>query len=283
MSEIPEGWLHWIENQLACNRSPFDLLHEMQQAGMDALQSQHAIANVFHAFMLKNTPAQLAALRYQYAPGWIPAGNVLPLSDKPVSVAFRLQQPDIVLVNDFLSEEECEALICSALDNMAPSTVANLERGTREPHAARSSSGTHLAIAATPAIAAIEQRLASLVGIPEAHGEALQVLHYLPGQEYQPHFDFFPELHAGSQAFLASGGQRIITLIMYLNHVEAGGETIFPNLRLSIQPRKGCLLYFSYSNAQGQLDAATLHGGAPVTRGEKWIATKWIRKHAHRS
>lgn len=279
MTEVSEGWLNWMMQALEVGRSPFALLQEMQKAGMDALQSQQMIAQAFHSYMLQNKPADLAATHYQYGASHIAAGSCVQLPDRAVPVAFRMAQPDIVLLHGFLTVEECEALIFHAVDRMTPSTVANLERGTREAHAARSSRGMHFQVAETPMIAAIEQRLAHLIGLPVTHGEAIQVLHYLPGQEYQPHFDFFPEHYQGSQAFLAGGGQRIATMLMYLNDVEAGGETIFPNLHLSVQPRQGSLLYFSYTNPLGQLDYHTLHGGAPVTQGEKWIATKWVRQH----
>lgn len=278
MSEVSEGWNAWIRRGLESGRSPFSLLNEMRAAGMAPVPSQQAVAQVFHAFLSGLTLEQLAATQYQYGKSWLPAGNQLQLCDKPVTVAFRMMQPDIAVIDDFLSPQECEALICQSVDRLAPSTVADLDQGTRQPHAARTSSGMYFALGENPLLVTIERRLASLVGVPVSHGEGIQVLHYLVGKEYQPHFDYFPEQHAGSQAFLAGGGQRMVTLIMYLNDVEAGGETVFPNIGLQVVPRKGSLLYFSYANTQGQLDQSTLHGGSPVIRGEKWIATKWLRQ-----
>ena len=73
------------------------------------------------------------------------------------------------------------------------------------------------------------------------------------------------------------GGQRIATLIMYLNDVESGGSTIFPDIGLDVLPHKGNAVFFAYSSERGELDNRTLHGGSPVSGGEKWIATKWIR------
>lgn len=67
-------------------------------------------------------------------------------------------------------------------------------------------------------------------------------------------------------------------LVIYLNDVKDGGETIFPEIGLSIVPRAGHAVYFSYCNADNQLDSRSLHGGAPVRIGEKWIATKWLRQ-----
>jgi prolyl 4-hydroxylase len=35
-------------------------------------------------------------------------------------------------------------------------------------------------------------------------------------------------------------------------------------------------VFFSY--ARPHPDTRTLHGGAPVLSGEKWVATKWLRE-----
>ena len=64
---------------------------------------------------------------------------------------------------------------------------------------------------------------------------------------------------------------------MYLNDVPAGGATVFPDLGLEVAPRRGHGVYFEYANAAGQVDDATLHAGAPVELGEKWVLTKWMR------
>ncbi|HEY3698675.1 MAG TPA: 2OG-Fe(II) oxygenase, partial [Spongiibacteraceae bacterium] len=80
---------------------------------------------------------------------------------------------------------------------------------------------------------------------------------------------------------IKKGGQRVATLIIYLSDAESGGETIFPEIDFAVAPRKGGGVYFSYCDAEGRLDRLTLHGGAPVTRGEKWIATKWVRQAAY--
>jgi prolyl 4-hydroxylase len=70
----------------------------------------------------------------------------------------------------------------------------------------------------------------------------------------------------------------VSTLIIYLNDVEEGGETVFPESGLSVSPRQGSGLYFEYCNHLGQLDPLSLHAGAPVIAGEKWIVTKWMRQ-----
>lgn len=278
MSTLPEGWLAWVRRGLLSRYSPLTLLDEMAGAHIEAGLARQTVLSACQQ-LLDMPAAQLAEQSYQYERSRIADGNTLMLADKTVPVVFRIAQPDIAVIDGFLSDAECEALICLAADRLVPSTVANLEDGSTQPHQARSSSGMYFSVGENALLDTIEQRLASLTGLPVSHGEGLQMLHYLVGKEYQPHYDYFPEQHAGSQTFLAQGGQRVLTMIMYLNDVEAGGETVFPAVGLKVLPRKGSLLYFSYTNSQGQLDPRTLHGGAPVVRGEKWIATKWVRMH----
>ena len=83
--------------------------------------------------------------------------------------------------------------------------------------------------------------------------------------------------NAANRASLARSGQRVSTLVMYLNDVPAGGATDFPALGLQVAPRRGNAVYFEYANQRGQLDHATLHAGTPVEQGEKWVLTKWMR------
>ena len=62
--------------------------------------------------------------------------------------------------------------------------------------------------------------------IPEENGEGMQVLHYVNGQKYEPHHDYF---HDTVNPQKSNGGQRVATMLMYLTTVEEGGETVFPN------------------------------------------------------
>jgi prolyl 4-hydroxylase len=63
---------------------------------------------------------------------------------------------------------------------------------------------------------------------------------------------------------------------MYLNTPTRGGATVFPDVKLDVMAQKGYAVFFSYDRPEpGTL---TLHGGAPVLEGEKWVATKWLRQ-----
>ena len=118
---------------------------------------------------------------------------------------------------------------------------------------------------------AINRRLAQASGTGVGHAEALFVMRYTPGQEYKPHLDALAGLRQ----------QRAWTAITYLNEGYEGGETVFPELSISIRGRIGDVLIFSNVHADGSADPRVRHGGLPVTRGEKWIATRWIRQGPH--
>ncbi len=112
------------------------------------------------------------------------------------------------------------------------------------------------------------------------NGEGLQVLHYRPGAEYKPHYDYFNPEDPGTPKILQRGGQRVGTLVLYLATTEKGGGTVFPDVHVAVAPQRGNAVFFSYDRPHP--DTRTLHGGAPVIAGDKWIATKWLREREFR-
>jgi len=199
--------------------------------------------------------------------------------DRQVQVLLTLDLPRVVLFGGLLSGEECDEMIAAAkAHGMKRSNVIS-DNGGEELHPARTSEGMYFQRGDSALIQRIETRIARLLRWPVDNGEGLQILHYRPGAEYRPHFDYFLPESPSTAKHTVHGGQRVGTLILYLNDVEAGGATIFPNVALSIMPRKGHALFFGYDRPAPE--TRTLHGGAPVVRGDKWIATKWLRERAY--
>ena len=60
----------------------------------------------------------------------------------------------------------------------------------------------------------------------------------------------------------------------------AGGATVFPDIGLEVAAIRGHACFFSYDRPDPV--TRTLHGGTPVTAGEKWIATRWMRESPYR-
>ena len=198
------------------------------------------------------------------------------LGDRKVSVLMAMKTPKILLFGDFLSKQECDRLIETARPRMQRSTTADRQTGVDQVDTVRTSRGMFFERGETPVVRAIEARIARLLAWPVENGENLQVLHYRPGDRYEPHHDYFDPDTLGAPALLSRGGQRIATFLMYLREPERGGDTTFPELGLRFAPKRGCALYFAYDRPHPS--TKTLHGGAPVIAGEKWVATKWLRE-----
>ena len=126
-----------------------------------------------------------------------------------------------------------------------------------------------------PFIRKLEQRLDGLLGIEHDHGETMQGQRYTAGQQFKPHTDWFQQRSPAWAHEKDHGGQRAYTAMAFLNTVEAGGETDFPRLDIAIEPRPGTLLIWNNADEDGVPNPWTIHAGNPVTRGVKYVITKW--------
>lgn len=200
----------------------------------------------------------------------------LDLEDRRVNILSHMRDPNIVVIGNFLSDEECDGLIEGAKPRLARSLTVATQTGGEELNADRTSNGMFYARSENELVARIERRLAQLTRWPLDNGEGLQILHYRPGAEYKPHYDYFEPSEPGTPTILKRGGQRVATIIMYLHEPSKGGGTVFPDVNLEVAPKRGHAVFFSYNRAHPA--SKSLHGGAPVIEGEKWIATKWLRE-----
>ena len=281
-SQFSPEWQDWIHTNIQRGCTLQSLIEVLVANQFDPLLAAGEVAKINRRLLAAVPSSAQQQVAYVYEPSRIEAGNSLALTDRIVRVVTRLAKPEIVVLADFLGAEECEELIRQSRAKIGPSTVVNPRTGTFDVIADRSSFGTYFTLEENDLISALDRRIERLTKLPLANGEGIQILHYPVGGEYKAHFDYFPPSDPGSAPHLAHGGQRVATLVMYLNDVEEGGETYFPDAGgLGVVPRMGSAVYFAYCNSLGQVDSATLHGGAPVRAGEKWIATKWIRQHAY--
>ncbi|MCO5102458.1 MAG: 2OG-Fe(II) oxygenase [Burkholderiaceae bacterium] len=201
---------------------------------------------------------------------------VLQAAGHAVGVQIAIDRPPLVVFSQLLSADECAALIGAARPRLARSLTVQTQTGGEEINADRTSEGMFFQRGENAVVQRLEERIAALLHWPVDHGEGLQVLRYGPGAQYKPHYDYFDPQEAGTASMLRRGGQRVATLVMYLNTPQAGGATVFPSLGLTVSPQRGNAVFFSYDRPRP--DTRTLHGGAPVLAGEKWIATKWLRE-----
>jgi prolyl 4-hydroxylase len=269
MAAIEGALRRWIRDRAADGQRFDALVSALVERGHT---SDFAQAAVVHVLFDEPEPGSM--------PEPLPSGPVTAIetSDRSVSVLATMESPRIVVLGGILSPDECEALIALSRARMAPSRVVDRATGNSVPDARRTSSGAHLQGVADPLIGRVDRRLAELVNWPPERCESMQVLRYGPGQEYRPHWDYFDPADSGSAPHLALGGNRIGTLIVYLATPAEGGASAFPDVGLEVAPVQGNGVFFRYPIPDPE--SRTLHGARPVIRGEKWIATKWLRQRA---
>ena len=265
----------WIVAQAAAGHSPEVVVEAMRVSGWEEGVARTALA----AVLGEKAAASVAAA----APARpLPGRHIsverprVPAGDREVEVLMAMSHPRVVVFGDLLSAEECAELIELASRRLSRSETVATRTGDSEVNEARTSDGMFFLPAEFPVCARLEARLARLLDWPLENGEGLQILRYRPGAEYKPHYDYFDPAEPGTPAILKRGGQRLASIVCYLNTPEAGGATVFPEAGIEVAPIRGNAVFFSYDRPHPS--TRTLHGGAPVTAGEKWVATKWMRE-----
>jgi prolyl 4-hydroxylase len=266
----------WIIEQAQSGCLMQDVLENMVRSGWQKDVALSAMESTLRDHLQNQDKENLPA---PTAVPWIDlAGSPLTLEvgERTVRVAMSLQSPRVVVFADLLSSHECDALIELARPVMCRSRTVQTRTGGDEVNDSRTSEGMFFSRGQTELVSCIEERIARLVNWPVERGEGIQVLHYGPGAEYKPHYDYFDPKEPGTPTILKRGGQRVGTVVMYLNDPVRGGGTTFADVQLEVAPRKGAAVFFSYDRPHPV--TRTLHGGAPVIEGEKWVATKWLRQ-----
>ncbi len=108
--------------------------------------------------------------------------------------------------------------------------------------------------------------------------EPMQGQRYDIGEYFKAHTDWFAPGTNEFDKHTRRGGQRTWTVMVYLNNVEAGGETRFERIGRDFRPVAGLGLAWNNLKADGSPNAATLHEALPVLQGRKYVITKWFRE-----
>lgn len=206
--------------------------------------------------------------------------------------------PRIVVYPNFIDAERCDHIVKLAEGKLRASGLA--WRPDEKPVAnqeTRTSYGTFLDASedGDGVLQWLEEKIAAVTLLPRHHGEAFNVLRYRLNAKYDSHMDIFDPKDFGPQP-----SQRMATVLTYLSDVQEGGETIFKKEgkdnadvevhdyvtcepdKFKYKPRKGDAVLFFSLDPDLNIDPRSLHGGCPVTKGEKWVATKWIHEKPFR-
>jgi prolyl 4-hydroxylase len=187
------------------------------------------------------------------------------------------ERPAVLVIDQFASPAECRWLIERARERLSAASVISPSTGGLTYNLARTNRGTEFQIPDMDlVIEIVRARISAATGLPLPLFEPTQVLHYTPGQEFRPHFDFLNPANPAYREELRRG-QRIVTFLLYLNEGFGGGETDFPDAALRFKGKAGDAVFWSNVDARGEPDPLTRHAGLPPTSGEKWILSQWIR------
>jgi prolyl 4-hydroxylase len=270
----------WIVEQAQAGHAAEAVLRSMLASGWQEDVAIEAMETTLKDHLAGKTGAAAQQVLPEAVPVPDPKIDDSPLyvdaGDRQVHIVQNMHNPRVVVFGNLLSDQECEELIALATPRLARSLTVATKTGGEEVNEDRTSNGMFFQRGENDLVRRIEARIARLLNWPEENGEGLQILHYRPGAEYKPHYDYFDPKEPGTPTILKRGGQRVGTLVMYLAEPEKGGGTTFPDVHLEVFPKRGHGVFFSYDRPHPT--TRTLHGGAPVIAGEKWIATKWLRE-----
>jgi len=215
------------------------------------------------------------------------AANLTHVAGRPIKVQVLHENPKILMIDDFLTDDHCELMIKLAKEQGLERSTTTGEMGAdgkfhRPVDDSRTSSNSWCfnTCFSNPIVNEVDKLIEYITLRPKKNMEHYQLLHYESSQEYREHHDYIHD-----QA-LMSQGPRQMTFFLYLNDVPEGGETHFMKLGIKVKPKKGRAVLWPniYFDKDGKnennkrMHPATFHAALPVIKGEKYGANKWIHK-----
>lgn len=195
------------------------------------------------------------------------------LDAHPRATRAAIPAAQIYYCPDFLDADQCEDLVTLIDANRRPSTLLS-DRPDDNFRTSDSCDMDRWSAFVRP----IDESIAALLGLDPSYGETMQGQRYAPGQQFRAHHDYFHDTESYWKTVSQQGGQRTWTAMIYLNDVDEGGATWFPQAGIKVAPRRGLLLTWNNMNADGSPNMLTLHEGMAVVEGTKYIVTKWFRE-----
>lgn len=211
-------------------------------------------------------------------------------NEKPWKLKLLHKSPPVLEIENFFTAQECQEYIdiASATEkksgkhetnsSLSPLQVSSKTFSTLA-HSRRTSTTWFCHFCQVSTFLAKTKRLLNNISVKQM--EEAQIVRYRTGEEFTWHYDEIPS------AQLANGGQRIATLLVYLNSIQKGGGTIFRDLKdatglshLTMQPKQGSALLFFPAFVDGTPDDRTLHKGE-IAVEEKMIAQMWIHEREY--
>jgi len=178
-----------------------------------------------------------------------------------------------VIYDHVLSPEMCRAIIRRAQD-LGPRRSTVVQKRPGESRVTSSRTSSHVFLPPNDPIGnMVKAKVAALTGRSVRDMEDVQVVHYLPGQEYKPHYDACLDGCDRGRDM-----PRTETVYMYLNEPHAGGHTSFPTVGVRVSPKTGrAVHWYNMDKKTRKKLPCSYHGADPVIACEKWGCNVWIR------
>ena len=193
--------------------------------------------------------------------------------------------PLVLTIDNFLTDKECKHIIKISKDRLNKAKTCHYskeeeKRVKDKNYKGRTNRNCWIEPEEDDIIKDIFNKSAKLLNADHKFFESLQVIHYKKNEEYKYHYDAWDKKEKGKfNKYTKSAGNRVYTLLFYLNDVRKGGETGFDSLNkeIKVKPEKGRALLFKSLNEDGTLNKKSRHAGLPVIQGEKWACNLWLR------
>jgi len=192
--------------------------------------------------------------------------------------------PLIRIYDNFISDEECEFIINVSKDKMIRANVSD-DSIDISSYNGRTNSSYWIPLDEYELMKQLAIRISKTIGLYDYKNfENFQVIHYYKNQEYKYHYDAYDKNEPDKyEQYCSERGNRLMTVLCYINDVERGGGTGFDSLndkpeQLIVLPKKGRMVVFQNVHLDGSLHKKSRHAGLPVEEGEKWAFNLWVRE-----
>jgi prolyl 4-hydroxylase len=185
------------------------------------------------------------------------------------------------IVESVLTPEECQHIIDKANPLFSPSIVMS----SPIPDPTMRTSETAWIDKTDPVAQKVIAKVLELTGKTGEYCESLQVVRYKPGTFYNAHHDSCCDDSETCLNFSKEVGQRIATLLIYLNSEFTNGETHFPNYNdLKFKPNTGSAIFFRPMGKNvNKCHPKALHAGLQISTGTKYVCNVWVRENKFHS
>lgn len=193
------------------------------------------------------------------------------------------KDPYIFVIHDFLLDEECYFFI----DKMKYKKMSNAYLiGYRQDLKYRKclSKSIYKSYPEFKYFKNFRERVRTLTNVNENQLEVTNITRYKGDENFfKKHNDAYEYGNAFKDGLTNKEVyNRIVTVLVYLNDVNSGGETRFNDLNIDIKPKKGMALIFfpgllpTSKKNPGCKSEKTTHEALPPKGEEKWILQQWI-------